>query len=239
MDIVLLEIIKNFHNNGTLFIKGKRNTIKLFNYNELIINIKSFKKPNYIKGFIYNFFRKSKAKRSFIYANLLLKLEIKTPKPIAFYENKNLLFLKDSYFICEHIKFDLLFRDIIEKPFDDTENVLKQLAFFCFQMHEKGIEFLDHSPGNTLIVKNSSNKYDFYLVDLNRMKFHKQMNLNLRMKNLSRLIPSKNYVKIFSAEYAKFYNKNENIVFDLMWNYSEKYFSKKNIFQKIKFIVKN
>jgi hypothetical protein len=36
-------------------------------------------------------------------------------------------------------------------------------------MHEASINFLDHSPGNTLIVKKSEGKYDFYLVDLNRM----------------------------------------------------------------------
>ena len=61
----LTNSIENFNTNGTVFIVGKRNMIKLFEINNLIINIKSFKVPNFINKIIYRYFRKSKARRSF------------------------------------------------------------------------------------------------------------------------------------------------------------------------------
>ena len=54
----------------------------------------------------------------------------------------------------------------------ENEIILRQFIRFSYLLHQKGIEFLDNSPGNTLIKKNEKGVYDFYLVDLNRMKFH-------------------------------------------------------------------
>ena len=72
----LLECIKCFDSEGENFIIGKRNTIKLFEVDEKIINIKSFKKPHLINKIAYKYFRKSKARRSFEYANILLEKNI-------------------------------------------------------------------------------------------------------------------------------------------------------------------
>ena len=90
-------------------------------------------------------------------------------------------------------------------------------------MHENGIEFLDHSPGNTLIKIDANQNCKFYLIDLNRMKFHKEMNFDQRMKNLSKITPSKEMVQLISKEYAKLYQKNENEVFENMWDYTSKF----------------
>lgn len=90
---------------------------------------------------------------------------------------------------------------------------MRQFTKFSFDLHEKGIEFLDHSPGNTLIKKIESNQYEFYLVDLNRMKFHNNMDFEARMKNLRRLTPKEDMIAVISNEYAKFYNKSETEIF--------------------------
>jgi hypothetical protein len=106
-------------------------------------------------------------------------------------------------------------------------------------MHEKGIEFLDHSPGNTLIKRVSENEYAFYLVDLNRMKFHKEMSFEKRMKNFARITPSKEMISIMSAEYAKLINKDFEIVFNEMWRnvakFQSKFHRKKRIKKKLMF----
>jgi hypothetical protein len=67
----LKDVIQNFNTKGTLFGDGKRNTIKLFDCEGKTINIKSFKIPNLLNAFIYQYFRKSKAKRSFEFATFL------------------------------------------------------------------------------------------------------------------------------------------------------------------------
>lgn len=82
---LILNSILNFNNSGEIFIKGNRNTIKLFQIEEKIYNIKSFKSPNLVNKIAYRYFRKSKAKRSFEFATLLIEKGIGTPNPIAFY----------------------------------------------------------------------------------------------------------------------------------------------------------
>ena len=80
----LLDCIDNFKTTGTLFGDGKRNKIKLFELEGKTINIKSFKIPNLINKIAYKYFRKSKARRSFEFANHLLDNGLGTPKPTAY-----------------------------------------------------------------------------------------------------------------------------------------------------------
>jgi hypothetical protein len=224
MDRDLKEIINNIDSIGEFFVEGKRNSIKIVDYQNKKISIKIFKVPSLISGFIYRYVRPSKAKRSFLYGKKLEACGIGTPKPIAYFENKTFFQLLDSYYICDHLQVDYVFKDLFNN--DDNPElpiILKQLAKFTFSMHEKGIEFLDHSPGNTLIQKVSDSEYLFYLVDLNRMKFHKQMSFKTRMKNFARITPSKNMIYIMSEEYAKLINIEFDIVFDEMWKQVEKF----------------
>jgi len=236
----LLQLVKKFNSEGLFFSHGKRNKIKIFDLDDKIINIKSFKIPNIINQFVYKYFRKSKARRSYEYATILLENGIGTPQPIAYFENFNLLGLKDSYYVSEHLVTELTFRELITIPdYCDYENILRQFTRFSFNLHEKGIEFLDHSPGNTLIKKGSKNQYEFYLVDLNRMNFHSSMDFNRRMKNLRRLTPKKDMIAIMSDEYAKCYSQSSDSIFDKMWEetcrFRKGFERKKRIKKKLKF----
>lgn len=226
MNSKLFDIINNFETSGSNFIIGNRNKIKTFDYQGITINVKSFRKPILINGFIYKYFRESKAKRSFENASILLNKGIGTPKPIAYYENFNGIFLRDSYYICEHLIPDLIFRDVFgnEEKYE-MEKILRGLAKFTFKLHENGIEFLDHSPGNTLIKCNNDD-YNFYLVDLNRMKFHTKMSFEMRMKNLSKIAPSEYFIRIISNEYAKLYKQPESKIFEHLWQQTQKFQSK-------------
>lgn len=222
----IFKFIQNFDNSGKILVKGNRNTIRLFPADALTLNIKAFKVPHILNQFIYKFIRASKAKRSFDYANLLLEKGIGTPQPIAYIENYATFGLLDSYYISEHLDADLTFRELVEIPeFKDHEAILRAFTVFCFKMHEKGIEFLDHSPGNTLVII-TPQEYEFYLVDLNRMNFHTQMSFDQRMKNLSRLTPKKEMVAVMSSEYSKLYSKTEAEIFEKMWGYTEAFQAK-------------
>lgn len=237
----IAQIINNFQTSGELFGNGDRNKIKLFDFNGKTINIKSFKIPNIVNKIAYKYFRKSKARRSFEYATILLEKGIGTPEPIAFLENFNFIGLKDSYYVSEHLVTELTYRELVEIPnYPDHENILRQFTKFCFDLHEKGVEFLDHSPGNTLIKKISEDQYDFFLVDLNRMNFHDFMSFEQRMDNFRRLTPKKEMIAVMSNEYAKFYSdKTEAEIFEKMWNatthFQEEFARKKRLKKKLKF----
>ncbi|MDI1303924.1 MAG: lipopolysaccharide kinase InaA family protein [bacterium] len=213
--------IVNFNSSGDLFGDGKRNVIKLFELEGVTVNIKSFKIPHLINKIAYKYFRKSKARRSYEYANRLIENGIGTPQPIAYAENFKLSGLEKSYYISEHLQTELTFRELVLQPdYPDHENILRQFTRFTFDLHQKGIEFLDHSPGNTLIKKVSEGNYHFYLVDLNRMNFHDVMDFDSRMKNFNRLTPKTEMLAVMSDEYAKLYYKKYDEVFAKMCFYT-------------------
>ncbi len=220
-DKQIINCINKFDTEGSLFGDGKRNIIKLFELEGVIINIKSFKIPHLINKIAYKYFRKSKARRSYEYAIKLLENRIGTPQPIAYFESFKLLGLEKSFYISEHLEAELTFRELVENPdYPDHENILRQFTKFTFGLHEKGIEFLDHSPGNTLIKKGAQNNYEFFLVDLNRMNFHDVMDFDSRMKNFHRLTPKIEMLAVMSDEYAKLCNKKYDEVFSKMCFYT-------------------
>ncbi|WP_431136677.1 Kdo domain containing protein [Psychroserpens mesophilus] len=234
----LTDDILNFDTKGTPFGNQDRNSLKLFELNGTTINVKSFRIPNFINQIAYRFFRKSKAQRSYEYANCLLNLDIGTPQPIAYYEFKTWLLFKKSYYISEHQDCDLTYRELT-KNFDypEHETILRAFTRFTYELHEKNVHFLDHSPGNTLIKK-VGDTYAFYLVDLNRMEF-KELDFETRIKNFSKLTTHKFMVEIMSDEYSKCSGKDYNSVFELMWTYTEafqnRYHKKRRLKNKLKF----
>uniref|UniRef100_UPI0040495BB9 lipopolysaccharide kinase InaA family protein n=1 Tax=Gelidibacter sp. TaxID=2018083 RepID=UPI0040495BB9 len=230
--------INAFDTTGQQLGKADRNVIKLFPLHQKTVNIKSFKIPNIFNQIAYRFFRKSKAQRSFEYASKLQSLDIGTPQPIAYYEFATPFLFKKSFYISEHLESELTYRELT-KDFNipNYEAILRAFTRFTFELHEKGINFLDHSPGNTLIKLNNGD-YQFYLVDLNRMEFQ-PMNFDTRMKNFARLTIHKSMVEVMSDEYAKLYGKPYETVFSKMWHYTEdfqqKYHRKKRLKKKLKF----
>ena len=198
------------------YIKDERNKLKLFQLNEVVVNIKSFKTPNFVNQIVYKFFRKGKAQRSLEYAEKLLNLGVGTPQPIAYYESSSLIFFKRSYYVSKQLEYDLTYRELINDfDYPNHEKILRAFTRFTLDLHEKGIHFLDHSPGNTLIKLNNGN-YKFYLVDLNRMRFE-TMDFTTRIKNFSRLTKHKYMVEVMSDEYANCTEKDYDAVFKLMW----------------------
>lgn len=216
----IIEFITDFNGAGNALDVNARNSIKLFELDGKTINIKAFRKPNLINRVVYRFFRKSKAERSFEYAGYLLKRNIGTPQPVGYAEELTSGQFLRSYYVSEHLDYDLTFRDI-DLNTEGHKEILKAFSRFTFKLHENGVEFLDHSPGNTLIIL-SEPEPKFYLVDLNRMNFRK-LNFEARMKNFSRLTPKKEMVEVMASEYAKLIDRPEIEVFEKMWFYTESF----------------
>ncbi len=234
----LVKSIENFESEGRALGPGLRNSLKIFEIKDYKVNIKSFKKPNLVNKLVYKYFRKSKAERSFRNAMTLLESNIGTPYPMAYAEEDNSLLFGQSYYACLHQDYDLTYRElVIDQDFPDHENILRAFTRFTFELHEKQIQFLDHSPGNTLIQKDAGD-YKFFLVDLNRMNF-KELNFEERMLNFSRLTPKKEMVEVMADEYAKLIKRPKAEVFEKMWFYTnqfqEKFQRKKHLKKKLKF----
>ena len=204
----LLNIKSYFQENQNTIHKA-RNEIKVINYKNSDLVVKSFKVPNFLNRIIYTFFRSTKAKKSYEYS---LKIGDFTPKPIGFIEFYDNLLLKDSYFISEKFDYDFTIREpLLDKDFSQKDEIFKAFAKFTHSLHEAGIFHLDFSPGNILIKKE---KYDFIfkIVDINRMKFL-NLDTDLRMKNFSKLWAKDEDLEIIIKEYAKISNQDEKELF--------------------------
>ena len=234
------QMIGGFGQSGELFGDGKRNKIKLFDLDGKTVNVKSFKVPNFVNRVVYNFFRRSKAERSFEFANKLLSKGIGTPQPIAYFENFDTFLLADSYYVSEHMPCDLTYRELITEPdYPEHETILRQFVRFSYNLHENGIEFLDHTPGNTLIRKVSDGVYEFFLVDLNRMNFHRSMSLAQRIDNLSKLTSKRDMVEVMADEYARLIQRPQAEILKMMVRQTElhrdRFLRKRRIKKQLKF----
>ncbi len=217
--------IKTYATAGTNFDERKRNSLKLFELEEQTINIKSFKKPNLLNSIIYRFFRPSKAQRSFEYAHKLLESGIGTPTPIAFFEERTRMGFKRSYYVSEHLDYDLTYRELVhDSVYVGDKNILQDFGAFTYKLHENEIQFLDHSVGNTLITLKNK-KPSFYLVDLNRMKFGK-MNFKTRMKNFERLSKIDSHIRYMAEGYTQNSGEDVETVYTAMRHYIQKYQTK-------------
>lgn len=211
------ELLFDFQDSGKEFGNSRRNELKTFDLDGEKLLVKSFKVPNFINKIAYKYIRKSKARRSFENANYLQTHHLGTPTPMAYAEQRGILFGR-SYYICEKLNYDLTIRELIHDPeYPNRENILRAFTRFSFKMHENNVNFLDHSPGNSLIVKTKEG-YEIYLVDLNRMEF-KQMDFEARMKNFHRITPLKEMAAIIANEYSKLIPQTETEVFDKLWGY--------------------
>lgn len=222
--------IKNYFQNSSNSIHKARNEIKVINYLNENLVVKSFKVPSFLNKFIYTFLKSSKAKKSYDYA---IKIGSFTPKPIGYIEFYDKFLINDSYFISEKFDYDFTIRDpLLDKNFPNKDNILKSFARFTFELHENGIYHLDYSPGN-ILIKKENDDYIFKIVDINRMKFL-NMDLNLRMKNFSKLWAKDEDLEIIIKEYSKLCLKDTNELELVALKYSHKHKAKINFKKKLR-----
>jgi len=198
-----------FEKEGKIIYQG-RNTIKLFNIHGLLINVKSFKVPHFINKVAYAYFRGSKARHSFDYAMRIRACGAETPEPIACVEVLKKGLFNRSFYVSMHHQYDFTIRDLIGFDFPNKENILKQFVVYTYEkLHKNGIHHLDYSRGNILITRLENQKYDFSIVDINRMRFEK-MDYFKGLKNFAQIWAGEDELEIVAREYARINNKNED-----------------------------
>lgn len=212
-----------FPNEGEVIYKA-RNTIKVFNVDGLRVNVKSFKRPIFINRFAYRYLRKSKAERSFLNALHILDKGIKTPDPIAYIEICRNGLISESYYISIQEQVEGTMREIYKQPEDQTKELIQAFTLFTAEMHKKDIIHKDYSPGNILYKKVESG-YQFYLIDLNRMKF-KKPNILDSCKSFCRLRASNDTLNFISEEYSKIRKYDEKSCQMLIHLYNRRFWKK-------------
>ena len=217
----ITELPQTFLETGEVIYSG-RNTIKVFDVNGIKLNVKSFKKPIFVNQVAYSIFRKSKAKRSYLYAFMLKERGFHTPDPVSYMELKQYNLLKYSLYISVHEEFDGMMRELQHGVMQGREELIRQFALYTAQLHNKHVLHLDYSSGN-ILYKKRDNKYTFYLVDLNRMTFDKPIDINTACFNFRRLWGSDEMISFFVKEYAKARNLDEETCLIKTFEYRKKF----------------
>lgn len=221
-------------NNTTLF--DKRNVIKIVEFENKKYVVKSFKIPHLLNKIVYNFFRDSKAKRSYENSKTLISLGINTPNPIAYAEYANILFFKESYYISEFFDYDFEIREVFSNlDFQKKEIILEKFTEYSYMMHNKGVYHIDYSPGNILVKKNEES-YEFSIIDVNRMQF-KEFDIDLRMKSMSKLTANTADNHFMAKYYAKLMNVDADMLilkFDFHLQEQQTYLGNKRKLKKLK-----
>lgn len=135
--------------------------------------VKTFKRPTLANCLIYTFLRKSKARRAYEYALMLLEKGVKTPFPVAYIEVRKHGFFHTGYLVTEYFDAPTL-SQIVPGQFSHEELSRLGSSFVSFTvgLQEKRILPLDYNPGNIFYFKDEkSGGYDFALTDINRMRF--------------------------------------------------------------------
>lgn len=228
--IQLKEYLTNLHNvfldTGNTIYEG-RNTIKTFDVNNLYLNVKSFKKPHLVNQFAYATFRKSKANRSYTYAEKLLALGIDTPTPIAYMEFSKPCLLKYSLYVCEHINVDGQMRGLQEGTLEEHKELIVAFAKFTAKLHHLKVLHLDYSSGNIMYTY-ANGEYTFYLVDLNRMQFDKEIDIYKSAHNFRRLWGNDEMITLFTKEYAIARGFDVDTCLSLVFKYRQTFWNRFN-----------
>ena len=182
-------------------LNDDRNIIKVMKLGEVETVVKSFKTPNLFQAIIYKFFRKSKAKRSFENSKLLKSRGVNVPEPLGYIEVFDRYRLRQCYFISSKLNFNFTLDAATDKKIDGYKDILSDFIHFTYDLHKKNIMHLDYGVGN-ICIKKTRNGYDFYLIDLNRLK-EGIVSPKKGIKNLARISNDPEIVKIFADAYAK------------------------------------
>jgi RIO-like serine/threonine protein kinase len=231
----ILEIPKNFDTVGKTIYEG-RNTLKVVEIDGIKICIKAFKKPNFINKWVYIYFRKSKACRSYEYAMKLQEFGINTPEAVAYIEEKDVV-LKASYYICLFEEYDFTLRELYDDQIAEREEIFEELIDFTYGLHRNNVLHTDYSPGNVLIKKQAG-QWHCSVVDINRMQFRK-VNLTIALKNLSKIWAADYMYAIIAKKYSKFYHTEYDKVFQLYQKMELKHKAKTERKKKIKSFIKS
>lgn len=221
-----------FEKEGDTIYKG-RNEIKVFNVDGTLINVKRYKEPILLNRIIYTYFRSPKAERAYKYAQIICDKGFHTPEPIAkllIYRNG---LLATSYLITKHMPNMEDFYQFGEKQLKGNETIMEDFARYTAALHKAGIYHPDYSPGN-ILFKITGDRSDFWLVDINRIKFEK-VSIKKGCANFARLWGKEEMFLLIAQEYAKARNADIEKCKQWVLYYRRKFWKKYSLKRKIPF----
>lgn len=180
-----------WHEGEVIF--SRRNTLRLTGD----VVVKQFAVPNLLRGLWYGLFGRSKARRSYEYAQRMNGL---TPAPVAYREARMSGVLRESWYACRKSECQHTFNELIGKPdYPNRTDILKAIGRFTATLHRRGILHGDYSGGNILFTADGSR---VEVIDLNRIRFCSRLSREQRLLNFERLNIDRDALRTMVEAYA-------------------------------------
>ena len=168
---------RRFDREGEIIFRG-RNVIKRFTategsgYQQVMI-VKRYKRPNFFQKIAYTFFCKTKARRAYEHAEVLLDRSFLTPMPFAYIETRRFGLIDHCYFISD-VDESHPISERLNEPEEFDRTLAEEFARFAARLHQQGIIDVDLNSTNVLYRPvptgyTGQGHYLFSLIDINRM----------------------------------------------------------------------
>lgn len=209
-------------NHGEVIHRG-RNELRRLAYRDRWYVVKQFARPNPLNRLVYGTLRKSKAQRSYENAQLLLRLGIGTPKPVAWQTERNLLLLDHSYYVSQPSTCPYTYADLIvgRLPQAQADAAFVAIGELTAHLHQSGLLHRDYSRGNILLQPRADGSVYVELVDLNRLR-HRRVDMKLGCQNFAERLPATERQRRLMAEaYARVRGFDPDECLRLMLQYNK------------------
>jgi len=187
---------------STMIYNGRRNKVVKLIRDTRDINIKAFRVPNIVNRLAYGNLRHSKARRSYEHALRLRNLGFNTPEPLGYVELRNGLLFGRSYYISQQLEG---FRDMRSFEGHDQQSLAHladSLASLMVRLHDAGVWMKDFSQGNLLYRPADRGRYEFFMIDINRMEFDVTDRSKL-MQNFRTITDDGRFLRMLAKAYAR------------------------------------
>lgn len=131
---------------------------------------------------------RSRAKKSWDAATLLLKNGVRVPYPISVFTFRKFGFIKTNSYLCENITDFRSARQILKDKSVETElknSLIKLIAKMIAKLHTTKSTHNDLTLGNFLVK--DIKKGEVYLIDLNRLVHRFRLSIPRRMYDISKI----------------------------------------------------
>lgn len=160
-------------NSGRVIKDSRSSYILVLNINDIgEVVLKRYRQKRII-NYLKDIFRHSKGFKSYCNSLALLDRGIACPEPILAGEDRFLGILKGSFIISRNISNSenltlWILNNWKDKSFLFKKDFIKRLASFVKTIHKRGVTPCDLKACN-ILVKDGSNRIDFYLIDLDHI----------------------------------------------------------------------
>lgn len=193
---------QTFDNSGETIYK-KRNTVKKMTLpNGTPVVVKRYHKPRALNRWIYSLgLRQPKGRRAYEYPTKLKSLDIDTPAPVAYIEERNDHWLGYSFLVTLLCPYTHTLYELANANEALYGPLAHSLAGFAAHMHDSGVLHKDFTPGN-ILWEQQGNTFRFSIVDINRMAF-KPVSKREGLLNLKKLWGPKSFMLLLAKHYAR------------------------------------